>query len=294
VTALQLGALGLKVALNAWLIGGGLGVPALGVVGCALATLLIQLALLLTAVGMLARHPAYRSLRLFKPWSAPHWPTLRDLLHLGVPAGASVFFEITGFTLMAVFIARQGTTALAAHQVAVSIGSMIYMLPLSIGIATGALAAQALGAQQPVLARRICVQGLALAIGAALVLGLTLGLAREAAAALYSLDAAVLAIAPGLLLLVATMQLLDATQCVVSFALRAYRVAVLPALAYAFGLWGIGIGGGRWLAANPPPGWPTLLSGPGAFWFMNIVALLAICVVLVPLFQRVLRQHAAR
>ena len=292
VTALQLGALGLKVALNAWLIGGGLGVPALGVVGCSLATLLIQIALLLTAVLMLTRHPIYRSLRLFKPWSSPHWPTLRELLHLGVPAGVSVFFEITGFTLMAVFIARQGTTALAAHQIAVSIGSVIYMLPLSIGIATGALAAQALGAQQAVLARRICVQGLALALGFALLLGVTLAVARESAAALYSLDAAVLAIAPGLLLLVATMQLLDATQCVVSFALRAYRVAILPALAYAFGLWGIGIGGGRWLAANPPAGWPAMLSGPGAFWFMNIAALLVICAVLVPLFQRVSRRRA--
>ncbi|RZT98052.1 MATE family efflux transporter [Rivibacter subsaxonicus] len=290
VTALQLGALLLKVALNAWLIGGGLGVPALGVVGCAVATLLIQLALVATGGLMLARHAAYRSLQLFSPWSRPHGPTLRELLRLGIPAGASVFFEVTGFTLMAIFIARQGTTALAAHQIAVSLGSVIYMLPLSIGIATGALAAQALGAANAGLARRICVQGLALALCCALLLGLVLGFGRESVASLYSRDAAVLALAAPLLLLVAAMQLLDATQCVVSFALRAYRVAVLPAIAYALGLWGIGIGGGRWLAANPPPGWPAMLSGPGAFWFMNIVALAAVCAVLVPLLQRVSRR----
>jgi MATE family multidrug resistance protein len=57
-------------------------------------------------------------------------------LQLGVPAGLAIMVEVTSFTLMALFIARQGTTAAAAHQIAANMAAVLYMVPLSLAIAT--------------------------------------------------------------------------------------------------------------------------------------------------------------
>ncbi len=286
VTLLQLGALALKLPLNAWLIFGGAGVPALGVAGCALATLIVQWTLATAALAMLTRHPAHRALRLFADWPRPRWATQRELLRLGLPSGAAMFFEVTGFAMMAIFIARLGTVPLAGHQIVVNLTSVVYMLPLSIGIATGALASQALGAGDAAQARRLCAQGLALALGLVALASVAMLLARDALAAAYSSDAAVQQMARHLLLLVAFSQLADAAQCIASFALRSYRIALLPALVYAVGLWGVGLAGGYGLAFATPSGWPVALSGPAAFWFANGAALLLVSALLLELLRR--------
>lgn len=286
VTLLQLMALAVKVPLNAWFIFGGAGLPALGVSGCSLATLVVQWLLAGVALVMLLRHPASARLRLFHGWQRPRWVHQRELLRLGLPSGAALFFEVTGFALMAIFIARLGSTALAGHQIVANIASVVYMLPLSIGIATGALAAQALGAGERGLARRTCASGLRLALGLVALASVALALARWPLAALYSTDAGVQAVAAQLLLVVAVSQLVDAMQCVASFALRSYRVAVLPALSYAVGLWGVGLAGGYVLAFRMP-GWPDALAGPAAFWIANGAALALVCALLLWLLQRV-------
>ena len=183
--------------------------------------------------------------------------------------------------------ARLGTTPLAGHQIAANVAAVLYMLPLSIGIATGAQASQALGAGDRAQARRICRQGLVLALALVALLGALLVVLRGPLARAYSPDVAVQAVAAQLLLFVAASQLADATQCIASFALRAYRVALLPALSYAVGLWGIGLAGGAFLAFSPPPNWPPVLSGPAAFWLANVLALGSVSALLLALLQRV-------
>lgn len=287
VTGIQIVGLGLKIVLNLWLINGGLGVAPMGVEGCGLATLIVMCLLALTGFAMLARHRSYAHLHLFADWQAPRRDRLGELLRLGLPAGAATFFEVTGFAMMAIFIARLGTAALAAHQIAMNIASVCYMLPLSIAIATGAQAAQAMGAGNDELARRSCRQGLALAIAIAATLSLAMAVLRVPLTEIYSTDAQVLAIAAPLMLLVGATHVFDAIQCVASFALRAWRVAVLPAVAYCIAMWGLGIGGGAWLAFTPPTWWPKALSGPLAFWSANSLALVVVSSVLLLMLQRV-------
>lgn len=287
VTVLQLMALALKVPLNAWLIFGGAGVPPLGVSGCGLATLAVQWSLAALALAVLARHPAYRALRLFECWSRPRWAAQRELLRLGLPTAAMLFFEVSGFALMAVFIARLGTTAVAGHQIVANVTSVVYMLPLSIGIATAALTSQSIGAGRPEQARAVARRGLVLALALVTAVGVALLALRGPLVRAYSADPAVQAVARHLLLFVAVTQLGDAAQCVLSFALRAWRVVMLPAASYALGLWGLGLGGGSVLAFHAPAGWPAGLSGPAAFWFANGIALLGVAELLGALLQRV-------
>ena len=84
----------------------------------------------------------------------PRWPSIREQLKLGIPIGLSTMFEVTSFTFMAVLIARLGTVAVAGHQIVSNLIAILFMVPLSLGIATSVLVAQSLGAGDPKVARR--------------------------------------------------------------------------------------------------------------------------------------------
>ena len=68
--------------------------------------------------------------------------------------GLSMLVEVTGFSFMAIFISRLGETAVAGHQIAVNLVSLMFMMPLALGNAACTLVAQRLGASDPRDARR--------------------------------------------------------------------------------------------------------------------------------------------
>lgn len=287
VTVLQLLALGAKIPLNAWFIFGGAGLAAQGAVGCGMATVCINACLLLLAAGMLRWHPVYRPFSLWTGWSAPHWPTLRELLRLGLPTGASYFVEVTAFALMALFISHFGTTALAGHQIVANLASVVYMLPLSIAVATGAHVAQLRGAGEHDRARRAGWQGIGLSVGLSTSVALMLYLAREQIVGAYTADPAVQQVAVGLFGFIVLYQVFDAAQVTTAFALRSFRIALLPALAYAVSLWGAGLGGGYLLGFNPGGQVPPMLQGASGFWAANAISLALVAGVLLLLYRRV-------
>lgn len=287
VTALQLGGLALKLPLNAWLVFGGGGLPALGVTGCALATLIVLA--LQGGIGwaMLARHPLYAPFGLWRDWGRPRWHDQKELLRLGLPAGASYFVEVTAFALMAVFISHFGTTALAGHQIVANLASVAYMLPLSIAVATGARVAQLRGAGDARAAWHAGCQGIGMAVGLSMSLGLVLFVLRSPIVMAYSLDPAVRAIALQLIVFIAVYQIFDAAQITTAFALRSLRIALAPAVAYVVSLWGIGLAGGWLLGFNAGGKIPQALQGASGFWAANVAALALVAALLVLMYRRV-------
>ncbi len=170
---LQVAALALKIPLNALFIFGAFGVPAFGGPGCAIATTVLAWLSLLAAFLLLRFSPSYRPYRIFDSgFVLPTWRAQRALLGLGVPMGLSYLIEVTAFTFMALFIARMGEVAVAGHQIASNFGAVLYMLPLSIAIATGTLVAQAIGARDMVAARRVGNHGIVLAGAVSVVVNL--------------------------------------------------------------------------------------------------------------------------
>ena len=267
VMAIQIMALLLKIPANAWFIFGGLGLPALGGTGCALASTLINWSTCLLALGLMMRHPAYRRFGCFSHFSRPAWARQMELLKLGIPMGLSYLIEVTAYTFMALFIARFGTIQLAGHQIAANLGAVLYMTPLSIGIATSTLVAQHLGARQPLAARTVSRHGIVLAVGLALLYSAILVCARPLIIAAYTPDPGVAAAAMPLLLLVGMFHPWDALQCTSAFVLRGHKIAVVPTLIYAVALWGFGIGGGYYFGFNLSGRVPHALTGAGGFWF---------------------------
>jgi MATE family multidrug resistance protein len=273
VMILQVGALLLKFPLNTWFIFGGWGVPALGGPGCALASTAINWALATVGMVLLTRVDVFRPFAIFAHFCWPVWRRQAAQLRLGIPMGLSYLIEVTSYTFMAIFIARFGTTTLAGHQIAGNIGAVLYMTPLSIGIAASTLVAQALGAGRPDTARTLSRHGIAMAVAIACCYGALVLVLRPYIIKGYTPDAQVMAAAMPLVLIVVCYHLFDALQITTAFVLRAYKVAVVPTVIYAVALWGVGLGGGYLLGFDVGGVTPDWLTGARGFWVANTASL---------------------
>lgn len=280
VMLLQLGGLVLKLPLNAMLVFGfTLGpvqVPALGAPGCGIATAIVMWLQLALAWQVLKRDRFYADFGLRgHAFPRPDKTSLMALLRLGVPMGGSILIEVTGFTFMAFFISRIGSTAVAGHQLAANLISLMFMLPLAQANAAGTLVAQRIGAQDMADAHRIGRHALLIGMGLSGLLGVTIYLLREQVLGAYTRDATVIAAAMPLLAWLAVFHVADAVQTIASFVLRAYRLATVPVLIYAFAIWGLGLGGGFAVAFNTTGMTPPALQGAVGFWSACAVGLVA-------------------
>lgn len=271
VMMIQVTGLALKVPLNLALIYGvdRLGIPALGSTGCAIATTAINWVSCSLGLLLMARHPKLREFGVFTKFCWPQWRAIRALLKLGVPMGLSYLIEVTAYSFMAIFIARLGDVTLAGHQIAANLGALMYMLPMSIGIATATLTAQAIGSRDYKAAQLVGRRGVELAGTLGLLVALLMWLGRPLVLAAYTSDPLVAAVTAPLLTIVAFYHIFDALQVNAVFVLRAWKVAVVPTVIYALSLWGVGLGGGYVLGFDVGGLWPAWLHGATGFWAAN-------------------------
>lgn len=288
VTWLQLGSLCIKLPLSIWFTFGGAGLPAQGVVGCAWATLVVNASMLALAIWLLRTQSLYEPLRLWRRMEPPHWPTIASFARLGIPAGMAVMVEVTSFTLMALFIARQGTTASAAHQIASNLAAVLYMVPLSLAIATSARVSYWLGAGDAPRARSVVLMGFRLAALIGIALSATLLIAKSYIAHIYTNNPNVVAMASAVLVWVAAYHAADAVQTLCVFVLRCYRITLAPLAVYCTLLWGAGLGGGYLLAYQGHGPWAGAPS-PTPFWAASAVALAVTAALFTTMLRRAIR-----
>jgi MATE family multidrug resistance protein len=268
--AVNVTVLALKAPLNAVFMYGWGPIEAMGGAGAGVATAL--LAWLALALSMAVwRYDRYYERFRSTSIHGPRWTSLRELLKLGLPIGLSTLFEVTSFTFMAVLIARLGATAVAGHQIVANLVAILFMVPLSLGIATSVLVAQALGSNAPCVAHGAARRGLRLALGVALIVALLLWLLRGPVVRLYTGNPGVEAMALSLIGFATLFHVFDAVQGMSTFILRGYRQTFWPMVIYGVALWGFGLGGGAWIAFNATPlGAPR---GALGFWEAATVAL---------------------
>ena len=133
----SLAMLALKVPLNGIFMYGWLGFPAMGGSGAGVSFCILNYLAFLCYLAIWKRDAFYRTMHAERIFG-PRWALMKEQLHVGIPIGLSTFFEVSSFTLMAIFVARFGSEAVSAHQIVANITSLCYMLPLSIGIASSA------------------------------------------------------------------------------------------------------------------------------------------------------------
>src|SRR5690606_31609826 len=132
------------------------------------------------------------------------------------------------FTFMALLAAREGMFVTGAHQIMANLAALCYMIPMALGIATASLTAQAIGSQNPWLARVNGRAGIILVLCAATLTALAIAGGRDAILLLYTDDRNVAAVATVLLALLPFFHVGDALQCIACYLLRAYKIAVAP------------------------------------------------------------------
>ncbi len=215
------GALLLNIPLNCLFAFGWGPVPALGGVGCGVATSIIHY-LMLAGLFSLMYFTSQHGLHARQMWvrRAPDLSVLRRIFRLGFPLGVASLCELSFFCVVTLVVAPLGKVAVGAQQVAINVSGVVFMLPLSLGIAASIRAGFHLGAQNRdaffALVRTACAFALAqVVLSMALVI-----LLRVPIVSLYTDDAAITALAPTLLFLCALYQLPDAMQALLSGLLR--------------------------------------------------------------------------
>jgi MATE family multidrug resistance protein len=239
--------------------------PELGAAGLGYATAIV---LWLQAGGFLLylrRDRRFADLHLFARFERPHWPTIRGLLALGLPMGVSIFMEGSLFVATALLIGRIGAIDVAAHQIALNVASVCFMLPLGIAMATTVRVGHAVGAEDRSAARYAVAAGFAL--GALTQAGAAALLVFGGAwiAGFYTQDAAVAGLAIGLMRYAAVFQLPDGVQVLSSGALRGLKDTRVPMLITILAYWGVGLPLGAWfglhLGGRAPGLWIGLILG---------------------------------
>jgi MATE family multidrug resistance protein len=286
ITTLQLVSLALKIPLNIWFIFGGLGLDPMGGPGCALATVIIHWLGLFVLAYWVWIKPQYQPYRIFEKYSPPNWHRIWTILKLGTPIGLSYLIEVTSFAFMAIFISRFGTSMMAGHQIISNMGTVIYMVPLALSIATMTLIAQHLGAKKPYEAEQIGWSALMFTTSLCIIIGVIVWISQDFLLDLYSPSEEVRKNAKNLFIFIAFYQAVDALQVTTAFILRGYRVAFWPMCIYAISLWGVGLGGGYILAFNLFGNTPEIFQGANGFWMGNSTSLGLAAISLLALFWK--------
>jgi MATE family multidrug resistance protein len=135
VMVIALGGLAFNVLVNWLLVFGNLGFPQMGAIGCAVATAIGMWLMLGAMVWWVRVAPAYRATYPFGKWEGPDWQEIGAMFRLGLPIGVTYFAEVSAFGAISLLVARFGVVQVSAHQIALNFVSLVFMVPLSFGIA---------------------------------------------------------------------------------------------------------------------------------------------------------------
>ncbi|MGQ4880504.1 MATE family efflux transporter [Billgrantia sp. LNSP4103-1] len=246
--------------------------PALGALGCGIATAFSMWVMCLAMALYTRRSQAYGDVALWHSPTPPRWRLIGELLYVGVPIGVAIFIEVTLFTLISLLIASLGEVTVAAHQIALNYTSILFMLPLALSMALTVRVGNTLGQGKAAHARMVAWHGVLVSVLIALFNSVLLWFTAEPVLALYTHDTAVQRLALSLILLAMLYQISDSLQVNLAGALRGYKDTRIIMAITLFAYWAVGLAGGHWLGTEGLPGWFQPL-GVHGYWIGLIAGL---------------------
>ncbi len=273
----------LNVLLGITLVYGLFGLPRMGVAGVGIATFTDRLLMGITMTIYVLRSPRFKAyLREFN-LKAIQAATLKKIAGLGTPVALQYIFEVSAFSGAAIMVGWIGAAELAAHQIAISLAAMTYMMASGISAAAGIRSGNNFGKGNFTDLRRSAIASyhmvLVLMGGAALLFLF----GNRLLPAFYINDPAVIHIASGLLLIAAFFQLFDGTQVVGLGILRGLGDVKVPTLITMLAYWGLGLPVG-YLLGN------RLGFGVEGIWWGLLLGLLGASILLFFRFQAITRR----
>jgi multidrug resistance protein, MATE family len=226
------------------LIYGEWGFPRLELFGAGLATTTVNFGTVLASLWFATRRPPFRKYRVLGRIWRIDWRLMRRLVAIGAPISLSFMMEYGLFSAAALLMGLIGTTALAAHQVALQVTAILFMVPYGISMAATVRVGHAIGRDDPGAVKRAGF--VAILLGVVLVAGLTLAVVAgrfAIAQAFFGIadDAgAVIELTANLLLVGSTFFIADGIQTIAAGSLRGMNDTRMPLLFAAISYWLIG------------------------------------------------------
>jgi len=253
-------------AFTNWtLIFGNLGFPALGLDGAGWATFSSRsfMAILLMLYVMNKKY--FKQYDVSFHFKNINLPVIKKILSLGLPSGIQYFFEVGAFAFGAIMIGWLGTEQLAAHQIAINLASISFMVVLGLSMAGGIRVGNAVGEKNIIGVRRAGFTTIFLALCVMTGSGIIFIIFRNILPTLYIDDSTVISIASSLLIIAALFQLSDGVQAVGIGILRGLTDVKIPTAITFIAYWIIGLPIGYLLAFKLGWGvqgiWIGLLAG---------------------------------
>jgi multidrug resistance protein, MATE family len=230
----------------AWaLIHGRLGMPQLDVLGAGLATVIVNIGMCVAAVVVAYTRRPFRKYRILGRFWRPDFDRLTKLLVIGVPIAGAYMLEYGVFAAAALLMGSVGTAALAAHQIALQVASILFMVPFGISMAATVRVGHAVGRRDAAAARRAGIAAILLGVSFMVSMTTLVAMTRHTIPLLFLGAAtpegdATVVLTASLLLIGMCFFVADGVQTVTAGALRGFNDTKVPLGLAALSFWGVG------------------------------------------------------
>ena len=278
-----------NIPVNYIFIYGHFGMPALGGIGCGVATASVYWVMFIIMKWWIGRAHFLHDVRLNTLYSPPDWKIIWRLTSLGLPVALALFFEVTLFAVVALLVSPMGIVQVAGHQIALNFSSLMFVLPLSMGVAATIRVGYRLGQGSPEDARVAAWTAQGVGVMMVACTALFTVIFRHQIALLYNDNPEVVTLAAQLMLLAAVYQFSDSIQVIGSGILRGYKdtrsIFYITFVAY----WILGLPSGYILALTDIVVAPM---GPAGFWCGFIIGLTSAAIIMIWRIIRLQKQSA--
>jgi MATE family multidrug resistance protein len=244
---ITLAAIPVNALLAYALIYGAFGLPRLDLLGAGLATTIVNIGMCIAAVWVCYARRPFRKYRVLGRWWRADWTLMKQLIAVGAPMSGSSLLEYGVFAAAAQLMGWIGMHALTAHQIALQIAAVMFMVPFGIGMAATVRVGHAAGRGDAVATRRAGFSALTLGVAFMAAMTLLVALTRNVLPLLFlgrdAPDPETVSIAASLLVVGATFFIADGVQVVAACALRGLNDTRVPLVFAAISFWLIGFVG---------------------------------------------------
>jgi len=232
-------ALLLNVLLNWLLIYGNWGFPAMGISGAAIASVMARTAMLIALYLFVRFDKQIQQLQADydSAITEQHNDYSAAILRIGIPYGLQMFFEIAAFGIAQIMAGWLGKTYSAAHQMAINLASITFMITAGLSAAGTIMTGYHFGAKNKPDIRVAAITVVILTFMFELTFAGLFMVFNQPLATLYTDDTTLLAVAPGLIFLAAFFQLSDGLQSVASGLLRGIQDVKIPSVMAFISYW---------------------------------------------------------
>ncbi|WP_011065493.1 MATE family efflux transporter [Oceanobacillus iheyensis] len=238
----------INAVLNYILIFGKFGIPAFGGIGAGIATSLTYWIISGISIFMIHRVYPFHSYKVFQKILPPTLSYWADQLKIGLPIGLAIFFETSIFSAVTLLMSEYNTNTIAAHQAAMNFASLLYMLPLSVGMALTIAVGFEVGAKRLHDAKRYTYLGIMGGLFIAIFAGIILYTFDDVVARLYNSNPEVIELTKQFIIFAIFYQLADAIGAPIQGALRGYKDVNMTLVIALISYWIIGLPTGYLLA----------------------------------------------